>query len=142
MHIKNNYNLEYKIESSEYMEEGEGVFNGDIGYIEKIDESENELYVRYDEVKLVKYEYEDLSELMLAYACTIHKSQGSEFDVVVIPIHFAPALLLTRNLIYTAITRAKKLVVLVGQYKYLQMMVKNNHVNKRNSKLKEKLEND
>ncbi|WP_138159490.1 SF1B family DNA helicase RecD2 [Peptoniphilus catoniae] len=142
MHTKNNYNLEYKIESDFYLEEGEGVFNGDIGYIEKIDKEEKEVYVRYDDVKLVKYEYEDLDELMLAYASTIHKSQGSEFDVVIIPLHFAPPILLTRNLIYTAITRAKKLVVLVGEYKYLKIMVDNNTISKRYSRLKERLQDE
>ncbi|MDO5040486.1 MAG: ATP-dependent RecD-like DNA helicase [Peptoniphilus sp.] len=139
MHIKNNYNLEYKIESDFYIEEGEGIFNGDIGYVEKIDEEEQEVFVRYDDVKLVKYEYEDLDELMLAYACTIHKSQGSEFGIVIIPVHFAPPMLLTRNLIYTAVTRAKKIVVLVGNTKYLKQMIDNNLISKRYSNLKEKL---
>ncbi len=139
MHIKNNYNLEYKIESDFYIEEGEGIFNGDIGYIEEIDEEEQEVFVRYDDVKLVKYEYDDLDELMLAYACTIHKSQGSEFDIVIIPVHFAPPMLLTRNLIYTAVTRAKKIVVLVGNTKYLKQMIDNNLISKRYSNLKEKL---
>ncbi|MGO1580612.1 MAG: SF1B family DNA helicase RecD2 [Peptoniphilaceae bacterium] len=142
MQTKNNYDLEYKIESDTYLEEGEGVFNGDIGYIDEIDEEEQELYVLYDGVKRVKYSYTDLDELMLSYACTIHKSQGSEFEIVIIPVHFAPPILLTRNLIYTAITRAKKLVVLVGQYKYLEEMIKNNKVSMRFSNLTRKLKSD
>lgn len=142
MQIKNNYNLEYKIENEFYKEEGEGVFNGDIGYIIEVDEEERELIVLYDDVKKVKYKYEDLDELTLAYASTIHKSQGSEFKAIVIPITYAPYILLTRNLIYTAITRAKELVVLVGEYKYLSMMIKNNRISKRYSKLCEKLRDD
>ena len=142
MQIKNNYNLEYKIENEFYKEEGEGVFNGDIGYIIEVDEEERELVVLYDDVKKVKYKYEDLDELTLSYASTIHKSQGSEFKVVVIPITYAPYILLTRNLIYTAITRAKELVVLVGEYRYLDIMIKNNRISKRYSNLCEKLRED
>ncbi|EFI41783.1 ATP-dependent RecD-like DNA helicase [Peptoniphilus sp. oral taxon 386] len=142
MQTKNNYNLEYKIESEFYLEEGEGVFNGDIGYVVEIDIENKSLVVLYDDVKKVKYEYSDLDELILSYACTIHKSQGSEFDIVIIPLHFAPYILLTRNLIYTAITRAKKLVVLVGEYKYLDIMVKNNRISKRYSNLCKKLMKD
>lgn len=137
--MKNNYSLSYKIESSEYYEQGEGIFNGDIGHIVDLDEESKEITVLYDEYKKVQYEYEDIEELSLAYATTIHKSQGSEFDVVIIPLHKAPYILLTRNLIYTAITRAKKLVVLVGEYKYLEMMVKNNKITRRYSNLDKKL---
>lgn len=139
MQIKNNYNLEYKIESEFYKEEGEGVFNGDIGYIIDIDKEERTLEVLFDDVKKVKYTYQDLDELTLSYASTIHKSQGSEFKVVVIPITFAPYILLTRNLIYTAITRAKELVVLVGEYRFLDIMIKNNRISKRYSNLSRKL---
>ena len=107
MQMKNNYNLEYKIESEFYLEKGSGVFNGDIGKIISVDEEDKSLTVLFDDTKKVKYEYTDLDELTLSYATTIHKSQGSEFEVVVMPIHFAPPILLTRNLLYTAITRAK-----------------------------------
>lgn len=140
MQIKNNYNLEYKIESDFYIENGSGVFNGDIGEILEVDKEDRSLTILFDDVKKVKYEYTDLDELSLSYATTIHKSQGSEFDVVVMPIHFAPPILLTRNLLYTAITRAKKLVVLVGNYKYVQQMVNNNRISFRYSGLKEKLQ--
>lgn len=139
MQMKNNYNLEYKIESEFYLEKGQGVFNGDIGKIIEVDTEEKTLIILFDDVKKVKYEYSDLDELSLSYAVTIHKSQGSEFDVVVMPIHFAPPMLLTRNLLYTAITRAKKLVVLVGNYKYVEQMVKNNRISLRYSGLMEKL---
>ena len=139
MQIKNNYNLEYKIESEFYKEEGEGVFNGDIGYIIDVDKEERTLEVLFDDVKKVKYNYNDLDELTLSYASTIHKSQGSEFRVVVIPMTYAPYILLTRNLIYTAITRAKELVVLVGEYRFLDIMIKNNKISKRYSNLARKL---
>lgn len=140
MQTKNNYNLEYKIESDFYLEKGEGVFNGDIGKIIEVDTDEKSVVILFDDTKKVKYEYTDLDELTLSYATTIHKSQGSEFEVVVMPIHFAPPILLTRNLLYTAITRAKKLVVLVGNYKYVEQMVKNNRISLRYCGLKEKLQ--
>lgn len=139
MQIKNNYNLKYKLDSEIYEEEGEGVFNGDIGYITEIDKIDKEVTVIYDDIKEIKYEYSDLDELTLAYATTIHKSQGSEFRCVVIPLTFAPYMLLTRNLLYTAITRAKELVVIVGDFKYLEVMIKNNYVNKRYTNLARKL---
>lgn len=142
MQTKNNYNLEYKIESDFYLEKGSGVFNGDIGKIVSVDEEDKKLTVLFDDTKKVEYEYTDLDELTLSYATTIHKSQGSEFEVVVMPIHFAPPILLTRNLLYTAITRAKRLVVLVGNYKYVEQMVKNNRISLRYSSLKEKLQGD
>ena len=85
--------------------------------------------------KIVTYEREQLDELTLAYATTIHKSQGSEFPVIIIPVHFAPPMLLTRNLLYTGITRAKRLVVLVGEERYLQMMIRNNYIADRYSRL-------
>lgn len=139
MQIKNNYDLTYKIDSEFYEKEGEGVFNGDIGFITDVDKEEREVTILYDDIKKVKYEYQDLDELKLAYATTIHKSQGSEFRCVVIPMTFAPYILLTRNLLYTAITRAKELVVLVGEYKYMDLMIKNNRISKRYSNLAKKL---
>lgn len=97
------------------------------------------LEVTFDDAKKVKYLPEDLDQLELSYAMTIHKSQGSEFPVVVIPLFWAPPMLLTRNLIYTAITRASKLVVLVGKYEYLMKMIENNKTRIRYSNLKNKL---
>jgi exodeoxyribonuclease V alpha subunit len=101
------------------------VFNGDIGIITKIDPVERELHVRYD-AREVSYEFGELDEISLAYAITIHKSQGSEFPAVVIPIATQQFLMLQRNLIYTGITRGKKLVVLIGQKKALGMAIRNN----------------
>lgn len=142
MQIKNNYTTEWKIiRDGVEIEKGEGVFNGDFGFIIDIDEEERIIKVLFDEEKEVEYEYNQLDELKLAYATTVHKSQGSEFPVVVMPISWGPPMLLTRNLLYTAITRAKKLVVLVGDEKYLSMMIKNNRITKRYSALDKKIRN-
>ncbi|MTI71994.1 MAG: ATP-dependent RecD-like DNA helicase [Firmicutes bacterium] len=139
MQIKNNYKTKWK--SIETNEEGEGVFNGDFGYITDIDNEESEITVLFDDVKSVVYPFNQTDELRLAYATTIHKSQGSEFPVVIIPINWGPPMLLTRNLLYTAVTRAKELVVLVGMQKYLNMMVRNNRITKRYSGLNKRLIN-
>jgi len=110
------------------------VFNGDIGQIVKIDPLERELVVKFDQ-REVEYDFGELDEVSLAYAITIHKSQGSEFPVVVIPLAMQQYMLLQRNLVYTGITRGKKLVVLVGQKKALAMAVRNNRTEQRFSGL-------
>jgi exodeoxyribonuclease V alpha subunit len=110
------------------------VFNGDIGQIVKIDPAEREVTIRFDQ-REVTYDYGELDEVSLAYAITIHKSQGSEFPVVVIPLAMQQYLLLQRNLIYTGITRGKKLVVVIGQRKALAMAVRNNRTESRFSGL-------
>jgi exodeoxyribonuclease V alpha subunit len=110
------------------------VFNGDIGQIESIDASEQEIAIRYD-MRLVKYDYGELDEVSLAYAISIHKSQGSEFPVVVIPLAMQQYMLLERNLIYTGITRGKKLVVLTGEGKALSIAIKKNNTHARHSGL-------
>jgi exodeoxyribonuclease V alpha subunit len=110
------------------------VFNGDIGQVVKIDPLERELTVRYDEREVV-YDFGELDELSLAYAITIHKSQGSEFPAVVIPLATQHYLLLQRNLIYTGVTRGKRLVVLIGQGKALGLAVRNNQTQQRFSGL-------
>jgi exodeoxyribonuclease V alpha subunit len=110
------------------------VFNGDIGVIEKIDSVEQEVFIRYDD-RLVTYDYGELDEVSLAYAITIHKSQGSEFPAVVIPVAMQHFMLLERNLIYTGITRARKFLVLVGQSKALGLAVRNDQSRKRYSGL-------
>lgn len=133
MQIKNNYNVKWKSEDG--LREGEGVFNGDIGYVSDIDEELKTLTVFYDDEKYVEYDFAGLDEIELAYSITIHKSQGSEFPIVVMPISWGPPMLLNRNLLYTAVTRAKKLVVLVGSEKYLYMMIKNKRDTDRNSGL-------
>lgn len=127
----NNYNLAYLDSQGE---SGEGVFNGDIGRIGEVIGSK-EIRVSFDDGKRVHYDRENLSELMLSYAITVHKSQGSEFDILVMPIVTGPYMLMTRNLIYTAITRAKKLVVLVGDLRALRQMIENNRIETRNSSL-------
>lgn len=124
MQIRNNYDKE--------------VFNGDVGFISAIDIEERTLKVRFDE-REVEYEALELDELVLAYATTIHKAQGSEYPIVILPITFSHYVMLQRNLIYTGITRAKKVVVLVGNRNAIYMAVKNNDVKNRNTRLAERL---
>jgi len=124
MQIKNNYEKE--------------IFNGDIGIITGIDSTGQNMNVNYDG-KNVQYEFNELDEVVLAYACTVHKSQGSEFPAVVMPLYTGHYVLLRRNLLYTAITRAKKLVVLVGSAKALAIAVRNAHIEERNTTLKKRL---
>ena len=114
------------------------VFNGDIGQLIKIDHVEREVTVRFDQREVV-YDFGELDEISLAYAITIHKSQGSEFSSVVIPLAMQQYLLLQRNLVYTGITRGKKLVVLIGQRKALGMAVRNNRTENRFSGLLSRL---
>ncbi len=105
-----------------------------------IDNEDNIIKVLFDDEKEVEYTFNQLDELKLAYAITVHKAQGSEFPIVVMPMHWGgPPMLLTRNLIYTAITRARQLVVLVGEEKYLHMMINNNKIAKRYSSLDRKI---
>ncbi len=115
------------------------MFNGDIGQIAKIDLVEREVVIRFDQREVV-YDFGELDEVSLAFAITIHKSQGSEFPVVVIPLATQHYLLLQRNLVYTGITRGKKLVVLNGQRKALAIAVKNNRTENRFSELLSRLE--
>ncbi len=136
MQTRNNYTLRWKsIDTTTEELAGEGIFNGDIGYIHKIDLPNQELMVLFDDYKLVPYDFAQVEELELAYCVTVHKSQGSEFPVVVMPITWGPPMLLTRNLLYTAVTRARSLVVLVGTEEYLRQMVNNNHIVERYSGL-------
>ena len=139
MQTSNNYNLVWKRMNGFIEEEGEGVFNGDIGYIENIDYQTNETIVVFEDGRRCIYPRTDIGDLSLAYAITIHKSQGSEFDVVVIPVIAGASIILTRNLIYTAVTRAKKMVVLVGEKKNLKRMVSNSYTVKRFTLLKKLL---
>ena len=115
MQIKNNYNIEWKLyERGHQVDAGLGIFNGDCGIIEKIDNDDETVTVLFDDGKKVVYDFMQLDELELSYAVTIHKSQGSEYPVVIIPLISGPPMLLSRNLLYTAVTRAKKLAVIVG----------------------------
>ena len=116
------------------VERGTGVFNGDIGVIESINTQIMQFTVRFEDDKVSVYQYADIEQLSLAYAVTIHKSQGSEFDAVVIALD-ANYMLQTRNLLYTAVTRAKKLVVIAGSKKTVARMIKNNETARRYSLL-------
>lgn len=127
MQIKNNYQIEWETRNKYGIpiDSGAGVFNGDIGIIREINTFAEELTVEFDEGKMVDYSFKQLEELELAYAITIHKSQGSEYPAVVIPVYSGPRMLMTRNLIYTAVTRARVCVCLVGIPEMLQTMVDN-----------------
>ena len=136
MQIKNNYDIFWEKGSKNDLrtyEAGTGVFNGEIGRIEKIDNKERQLEVEFDDGKTVWYAFSELDELEHAYAITIHKAQGSEFDVVILVIPQTSNMLLTRNLLYTAITRAKKLLVVIGNKNLIDLMIKNNEIKKRNT---------
>ena len=127
MQIKNNYNIAWRMYNvmGKRCDEGVGIFNGDAGMIREIDDANETMQVVFDDGKVVDYDYSQLEELELAYAITIHKSQGSEYPVVIIPVHSGPPMLMTRNLLYTAVTRAKTLVVLVGIQETISAMVSN-----------------
>ena len=133
MQIKNNYSISWTDESDG--KQGEGIFNGDIGVIEYINKNGAYLEIKFDGSKTARYEFSQLEEIELAYAVTVHKSQGSEFPAVISPMFFAPPQLMNRNLLYTALTRAKELVVLVGSREALKKMTENNKESKRNSGL-------
>ena len=136
MQIRNNYNIQWEIiRNNIVLDKGEGVFNGDLGYIHNIDNEDSTLEVIFDDEKLVEYDFRDLDELKLAYAITVHKAQGSEFPIVIMPMSPGVPMLLTRNLLYTAVTRARQLVVLVGMERYMHMMINNNLIAKRYSSL-------
>lgn len=137
MHIRNNYQLPWKADGGE---EGEGVFNGDVGFVSAVDNQDRIVTVRFDDERTVEYDYQQLEELELAYCLSVHKSQGSEFPCVVMPVLGGPPRLLTRNLFYTALTRARKLVVLVGREDAIADMVRNNHIATRYTTLRQRLE--
>ena len=124
MQLRNNYD--------------KGVFNGDLGRIAAIDREEGSIKVDFYD-KRVEYDADEIDEISLAYATSIHKSQGSEYPAVVIPLHTSHYLMLHRSILYTAVTRGKKLVVLVGSRKALAMAIRNVRLDKRNTGLKEKL---
>ena len=142
MQIKNNYQIEWRL-CNRYgipIDKGTGVFNGDTGVIREINLFAELLTVEFDEGKFVDYSFRQLEELELAYAITIHKSQGSEYPAVVIPVYSGPRMLMTRNLIYTAVTRARSCVCLVGIPQVFQQMVDNEMEQKRYSGLKARIE--
>ncbi len=135
MQIKNNYSMKWNKMGEKHDEDGVGIFNGDVGYVDDIDEDNENVIVVFDDDKRVEYEGVFLDELTLAYAITIHKSQGSEFEVVIMPMFMGPPLLMNRNLLYTGITRAKHMVVLVGKAKAINFMKDNNRSFERYSAL-------
>ena len=120
MQIRNNYDLEWERPDGN----GFGIFNGDIGVIEEINYAEQCMEIVFDERRTV-YDFTILDELEHAYAITVHKSQGSEYPIVIIPMYSAPPMLLTRNLLYTAVTRAQRMVILVGRSEIIERMVDN-----------------
>ena len=121
MQTVNNYDVEW--EKNGYV--GMGIFNGDIGVIEAINPLKSEMIIRFDD-RVATYSFDLLDDLELAYAITVHKSQGSEYPVVIIPMYRCPPMLMTRNLLYTAITRARRMVILVGKAEIAARMVDNN----------------
>ena len=138
MQIRNNYTLRWERPDNRNID-GTGVFNGDMGIILKIDDEASILEVLFDDDRLVEYDYSILDEIEPAFAITIHKSQGSEFPAVIIPIFAGPPVLMTRNLLYTAVTRAKSMVVLVGDEAFLYEMVNNKREALRYSGLSDRL---
>ena len=142
MQIKNNYQLEWEITTKYGMsiDKGMGIFNGDMGIIKEINTYEETIIVEYDEQRKVKYPYALLDELELAYAITIHKSQGSEYPAVVIPLQQGPRQLYHRNLLYTAVTRARRCVTLVGSDHVFQDMIRNTNEHGRNTSLAKRIQ--
>ena len=142
MQTVNNYEQEWeKVDNYGMVEKGVGVFNGDIGSIESINAQTGEMTVLFEDGRKTTYPKTEIYQLVLSYAITIHKSQGSEFDIVVLPIIAGASMILTKNLLYTAITRAKKMVVIVGTKFNIKRMVENDYIAKRYSMLKEFLVN-
>ena len=135
MQTKNNYNLEWTRDE----EKGIGVFNGDIGFITAVDTEDKTITVAFDDGRVSEYDQEAMEDIDLAYCMSVHKSQGSEFKAIVLVLFSGPPMLMTRNLLYTAVTRAKKLVVIVGREECISQMVVNNRITKRYSALSRRL---
>ncbi len=133
MQIRNNYQLEWEVRNRYgiAVDRGLGVFNGDTGTVRSMNSFAEELTVEFDEGRMVSYPFKQLDELELAYAVTVHKSQGSEYPAVVIPLLSGPRPLMNRNLLYTAVTRARSCVTLVGSPEVFEMMVQNETEQKR-----------
>ena len=141
MQIKNNYDISWERRSDGSVEIGNGVFNGEMGTITNIDEKQKNVRVKFDDEKVCWYEFNELEQLEHSYCITIHKAQGSEFDVVIMIIPQAAPMLLTRNLLYTGLTRAKKLLIVIGNDRIIDFMIRNVDSKKRNTGLKYKLKN-
>ena len=135
MQTRNNYSLKWKKEGMFGWEDGQGVFNGDIGFVTEINNEERTIDVQFDDERIATYEGGDVDDLELAYCISVHKSQGSEFPVVIMPAVGGPPMLLTRNLLYTAVTRARQMVMIVGREAAIDQMIRNAHTKKRYSAL-------
>ncbi|MDR3294722.1 MAG: ATP-dependent RecD-like DNA helicase [Clostridiales Family XIII bacterium] len=133
MQTRNNYRMAWR--KADGAEEGEGVFNGDVGFIRALDAENGLITVVFDDNRFVEYDFTQTDELELAYAVTVHKSQGSEFPLVLMPVTWFPPVLATRNLLYTAVTRGKRAVILVGMENRMRVMVDNNQIKERFSGL-------
>lgn len=142
MQIKNNYQLEWEVQTKYGLtvDKGQGIFNGDMGIVTAISKYDETIEVEYDEHRKVKYPFEMTEELELAYAITVHKSQGSEYPAVIIPLLPGPKLLYNRNLLYTAVTRAKKCLTIVGSERVFQEMIENENEQKRYTSLAERIQ--
>ena len=140
MQIKNNYDI-YWERKEPYFESGSGVFNGEFGSISLIDDFNKQVKIRFDDDKEVWYQYNELEQIEHAYAITVHKAQGSEFDVVIMPISQTAPMLLTRNLLYTGMTRARKLLIVIGNKNIIDFMINNADNKLRNTGLAYKLKN-
>lgn len=135
MQTRNNYQLEWQKEGVFGWEKGQGVFNGDIGFVTEVDETDRTVRVQFDDERVATYEGGDIDDLELAYCISVHKSQGSEFPVVVMPAVGGPPMLLTRNLLYTAVTRARRMVMIVGREAAIDQMIRNVNTRRRYSAL-------
>ena len=139
MQIKNNYDMYWEKRIADSIENGNGVFNGETGTITNINEKEKNVRVKFDDEKVCWYQFNELEQIEHSYCITIHKAQGSEFDVVIMIAPQAAPMLLTRNLLYTGITRAKKLLIVIGNDRVVDYMIKNVDSKKRNTGLELKL---
>ena len=141
MQIKNNYQLEWEVTTKFGLtvDKGVGVFNGDMGVIREINQYTENIEVEFDEGRRVKYGFDAVEELELAYAITVHKSQGSEYPAVIIPLLQGPRLLYNRNLLYTAVTRAKKCLTIIGSDTVFQEMIQNKNEQARYTSLAERI---
>ena len=141
MQTKNNYDMYWERREGDSIETGNGVFNGEIGTITNINEKEKNIRIKFDDDKVCWYEFNDLEQIDHSYCITIHKAQGSEFDVVIMIVPQAAPMLLTRNLLYTGLTRAKKLLIVIGNDRVVDFMINNVDSKKRNTGLEYKLKN-
>ena len=144
MQIKNNYDIYWEKgmrDASVKYETGTGIFNGELGRIILINQETKQLQVEFDDKKIAWYTFTELDQLEQAYAITIHKAQGSEFDIVILVVPQSSNMLLTRNLLYTGMTRAKTMLIVIGSNHLIDLMINNVDTKKRNTGLKTKFDN-